>query len=64
MNGERMASRPPPSSRSTARTGRQKRERPHNSALDSGKFLRDFGFAMPQWRSSLAEVVGRLAKAA
>ena len=22
--------------------------------LDSGKFLRDFGFAMPQWRSSLA----------
>jgi dTDP-4-dehydrorhamnose reductase len=41
-----------------------KAERPRNSTLDSGKFLRDFGFAMPQWRSSLAEVVGRLAKAA
>jgi dTDP-4-dehydrorhamnose reductase len=39
-------------------------ERPRNSTLDSGKFLRDFGFAMPEWRSSLAEVVGRLAKAA
>ena len=39
-------------------------ERPRNSVLDSGKFLRDFGFRMPQWRASLAEVVGRLAKAA
>jgi dTDP-4-dehydrorhamnose reductase len=39
-------------------------ERPRNSTLDSGKFLRDFGFAMPEWRSSLAEVVGRLANAA
>ena len=39
-------------------------ERPRNSVLNSGKFLRDFGFAMPEWRSSLAEVVGRLAKAA
>jgi dTDP-4-dehydrorhamnose reductase len=38
--------------------------RPRNSTLDSGKFLRDFGFAMPEWRSSLARVVGRLAKAA
>jgi dTDP-4-dehydrorhamnose reductase len=39
-------------------------ERPRNSTLDSGKFLRDFGFALPQWRSSVADVVGRLAKAA
>jgi dTDP-4-dehydrorhamnose reductase len=39
-------------------------ERPRNSTLDSGKFLRDFGFAVPEWRSSLIEVVGRLAKAA
>jgi|tagenome__1003787_1003787.scaffolds.fasta_scaffold20988246_4 dTDP-4-dehydrorhamnose reductase len=39
-------------------------ERPRNSTLDTGKFLRDFGFAMPEWRLSLAEVVGRLAKAA
>ena len=30
-------------------------ERPRNSMLDSGNFLRDFGFAMPEWRSSLAE---------
>jgi len=41
-----------------------KAERPRNSTLDSGKFLRDFGFALPEWRSSLAEVVGRLAKTA
>jgi dTDP-4-dehydrorhamnose reductase len=39
-------------------------ERPRNSTLDCRKFLRDFGFALPEWRSSLAEVVGRLAKAA
>jgi dTDP-4-dehydrorhamnose reductase len=39
-------------------------ERPRNSTLECGKFLRDFGFAMPEWRSSLAEVVERLAKAA
>jgi dTDP-4-dehydrorhamnose reductase len=39
-------------------------ERPRKSSLDSGKFLRDFRFAMPEWRSSLAEIVGRLAKAA
>ena len=39
-------------------------ERPRNSTLDSGKFLRDFGLALPEWRSSLADVVGRLANAA
>jgi dTDP-4-dehydrorhamnose reductase len=39
-------------------------ERPRNSTLACGKFLRDFGFALPEWRSSLAEVVERLAKAA
>jgi dTDP-4-dehydrorhamnose reductase len=38
--------------------------RPRNSTLDCGKFLRDFGFALPEWRSSLAAVVERLAKAA
>lgn len=37
-------------------------ERPRNSALDSGKFERTFGFSMPDWRLSLAEVVGRLAQ--
>jgi len=34
--------------------------RPHNSVLDSGKFARDFGIRLPDWRSSIAEVVARL----
>lgn len=38
-----------------------KATRPRNSALDSGKFARDFGFAMPGWRFSVAEAVQRLA---
>ena len=33
-------------------------------APDLTLVLRDFGFALPEWRSSLAEVVGRLANAA
>ena len=37
-------------------------ERPRNAVLDCGKFVRDFRFALPDWRSSLAEVVRRLAK--
>ena len=35
--------------------------RPCNSALDSGKFARDFGFTMPELRASLGAVVQRLA---
>jgi dTDP-4-dehydrorhamnose reductase len=35
--------------------------RPANSVLCSAKFARDFGFAMPEWRSSLSRIVGRLA---
>jgi dTDP-4-dehydrorhamnose reductase len=35
--------------------------RPRNSALDSGKFARDFGFAMPELRVSLGTAVQRLA---
>lgn len=38
-----------------------KAERPRNSALNSAKFLSDFGYQMPPWRSSLAELIGRLA---
>ena len=34
--------------------------RPHNSALDSGKFAADFGFSMPDWRGSVASMVKRL----
>jgi dTDP-4-dehydrorhamnose reductase len=41
-----------------------KAERPRNSTLDCSKFLRDFGFAMPEWRSSVAEVIGRLVERA
>lgn len=37
-------------------------ERPRNSVLNSAKFLADFGYQMPEWRSSLAEVIGRLAE--
>ena len=36
-------------------------ERPRNSVLDSGKFERAFGFAMPDWRASTRDVVERLA---
>jgi dTDP-4-dehydrorhamnose reductase len=35
--------------------------RPRNSVLDSRKFERDFGFRLPDWRASVAEVVTRLA---
>ena len=35
--------------------------RPRNSVLDSRKFERDFGFRLPDWRPSVAEVVNRLA---
>jgi dTDP-4-dehydrorhamnose reductase len=35
--------------------------RPANSVLSSEKFARDFGFVMPDWRSSLGEIVGRVA---
>lgn len=35
--------------------------RPRNSLLDSGKFMTDFGFVMPDWRVSVATLVDRLA---
>lgn len=35
--------------------------RPDNSVLDCSKFARDFGFRMPDWRSSVADTVRRLA---
>jgi dTDP-4-dehydrorhamnose reductase len=35
--------------------------RPRNSVLDSTKFAREFGFVMPPWQRSLAEVMNRLA---
>lgn len=35
--------------------------RPAYSALDSGKFVRDFGHVMPDWRPSLGPIVARLA---
>jgi len=34
--------------------------RPAYSALDSGKFARDFGYNMPEWRQSLGPIVARL----
>ena len=34
--------------------------RPMHSALDSGRFARDFGIRIPDWRSSVADVVERL----
>lgn len=37
-----------------------KAARPRNSALDSAKFSREFGFVMPPWRDSLAKVMDRL----
>jgi dTDP-4-dehydrorhamnose reductase len=38
-----------------------KATRPANSVLDSARFARDFGYAIPDWRSSVAETVRRLA---
>ena len=38
-----------------------KAERPRNSVLDSRKFLRDFGYSMPDWRESVRAVIERLA---
>jgi dTDP-4-dehydrorhamnose reductase len=35
--------------------------RPANSAMDSSKFARDFGFIMPRWQKSVSAVVARLA---
>lgn len=35
-------------------------KRPANSRLDSAKFERDFGFHMPDWKDSSAEVVRRI----
>jgi dTDP-4-dehydrorhamnose reductase len=35
-------------------------KRPMYSVLDSGRFARDFGIRLPDWRSSVAEVVERL----
>lgn len=40
-----------------------KATRPLNSRLSSAKFAQDFGFVMPRWEQSLAEVVERLARA-
>ena len=39
-----------------------KAARPRNSVLDSGKFVRDFGYSMPDWRQSVSNVVRRLAQ--
>ena len=36
--------------------------RPRNSVLDSAKFSREIGFAMPDWRESTRRVVERLAR--
>lgn len=36
-------------------------ERPRWSVLDSTRFASDLGFVMPDWKASVAEVVGRLA---
>ena len=38
-----------------------KAPRPANSVLDTTRFTRDFGFSMPPWTESLAEVIDRLA---
>lgn len=35
--------------------------RPANSMLDCAKFARDVGFVMPEWRTSAAETVARIA---
>jgi dTDP-4-dehydrorhamnose reductase len=39
-----------------------KARRPRNSVLNSTKFLSDFGYQMPEWRSSLRAVIRRLAE--
>lgn len=36
-------------------------ERPADSRLDCGRFERDFGIRLPEWRGSLAEVVAEIA---
>jgi dTDP-4-dehydrorhamnose reductase len=36
--------------------------RPRNSVLDCGKFRRDFDFTLPEWRRSVAGIIGRLAE--
>ncbi len=38
--------------------------RPRNSTLDCAKFVRDFGFTMPQWRDSLPPIVERIVRRA
>jgi len=38
-------------------------ERPRSSVLDSNRFERDFGYRMPDWRTSVTTVVERLALA-
>ena len=35
--------------------------RPRNAVLNSRKFACDFGYQMPEWQASVADVVGRLA---
>lgn len=40
-----------------------KAARPANSALNSCKFARDFGYSMPPWRQSLAAVIERVQRA-
>lgn len=36
--------------------------RPRNGILNSSKFACDFGYQMPEWQASVADVVGRLAE--
>lgn len=38
--------------------------RPRNSTLDASAFEREFDFALPDWRSSVTRIVGRLTKPA
>jgi dTDP-4-dehydrorhamnose reductase len=40
-----------------------KAKRPAYSRLDSGKFARDFGLRLPDWRVGLREVIGEIAEA-
>ena len=37
-------------------------QRPANSALNSCKFERDFGYSLPRWEDSLAQVIERLSQ--
>jgi dTDP-4-dehydrorhamnose reductase len=41
-----------------------KATRPRNSALNSCRFARDFGYSMPPWRDSLAATIERIAQGA